>query len=147
MRATSALTSSLSGDRPDWPAEIRWARLPQRAEPGVHFTGERTGVGASGFAFRPDRLFGMGLGNIFDDRERLPDRDLAVLQRRALSRRRVLEHARARFRLIHRDDHFLERDLQLREQDPGPQRPRRIGFVGEDQLQRHDSFPEGFRGD
>ena len=66
-------------DRLDRPAKIRWARLPQRDEPRVHFAGERAGVGASGFAFRPYRLFGMDLRKVFDDREQLPDHDLAVL--------------------------------------------------------------------
>src|ERR1700722_9980646 len=66
-------------DRLDWPAEIRWARLPQGDEASMHFAGERAGVGASGFAFRPNRLFGIGLCKVFDDRERLPNHDLAVL--------------------------------------------------------------------
>src|SRR5271167_3809314 len=54
-------------DRLDWPAEIRWARLPQGDEASMHFAGERTGMSASGLPFRPHCLCGIGLGNILND--------------------------------------------------------------------------------
>ena len=48
--------------------------------------GERARVRPRRLGPRPDRLLRISLGDIFDDRERLPNRDLAVVQRGALSR-------------------------------------------------------------
>src|SRR5262249_26129561 len=66
-------------DRLDRPAEIRRACLSQCDEARMHFACERAGMSASGFALRPHRLSGKGLRKVFDDRKRLPNRDLAVL--------------------------------------------------------------------
>ena len=52
---------------------------------------------------------GVPLGQIFRDRQRIPDNRLAVMQRGHVARRRVRQVRRIRADALQLDDHFVER--------------------------------------
>src|SRR6478609_3878916 len=90
-----------------WPADAA-VRARQRADSGVG---------------RPQAGGGKPLGEIFEDRQRLPDLNAAVRQRRHLARARNLAHPLLEVVGIERDHLFFERDPCHLHRDPGPERP------------------------
>src|SRR5262249_51103848 len=74
---------------------------------------------------------------IFDYGERIPNDDRAISQRRTFFRRGVAQYlcARVFFRQGNRD--LLKRNLKITHQDPRPEGPGRIGFVGDDEGKIH----------
>ena len=65
----------------------------QRNEASMHLGGDRAGVRARHRIGRPQAGVGKFLGQIFEDRERLPDLHLAVGERRHLAGARDLTQA------------------------------------------------------
>ena len=90
---------------------------------------------------RPQARGGKPLGEIFQDRQRLPDVDAVVVQRRHLAGAGNLRHARLEVRSIERDHNLVEGDAGDLHGDPGTERPRRIILVTDDERKRQDRPP------
>jgi len=92
--------------------------------------------------FGPQLGFRETLGGVFDDRKGIPDRDVAIDQRRHFPGRRDIEKSLLVSRAgIERDQHFLERDAGALESNPWAHRPRRVVLVTDHQLQSHHPLP------
>ncbi|MBA7619265.1 hypothetical protein ES703_26603 [subsurface metagenome] len=84
----------------------------------------------------PELLLGKFLGEIFDDGERIPHRDVAIDQDRHLAGGRDIENALlVGSPGIERDERLLERDVAGAQRQPWPHRPGRIVLVADDELQ------------
>ena len=90
---------------------------------GVHFGGQGAGLRSKRGIGGPDPLLGVALREVFEDGERLPDDDAIRGESGHPTCRRVALDIGARRREIERDDHFLESDLKMAHEQPGPQRP------------------------
>src|SRR5882757_9627490 len=91
---------------------VHAAFVAQRCKTRMHFRRDRAGVGAARGILRPQFLFGKFFREVFEDRKRIPDRDIAVDQRRNLAGERKAEDA-VLVRLvvgIERDEHLVEGD-------------------------------------
>jgi hypothetical protein len=82
---------------------------------------------------RPDFGVLIGLADMVHDGERLPHRDVALDQHRHLSAGRMLGDLGLELRRVERNDDLLERDAELLQQDPRPQRPGGVELVGDDE--------------
>ena len=89
---------------------------------------------------RPDRDV-EAIRGVFDDRDRFPDREFTVDENRHPPGRRMTQDRGLGLRLVERDDDLVERNGELLEQEPGPERPGRIELVADDEL-GHGRLPE-----
>ena len=103
----------------------------------MHLGRERASERAGCRVGRPQVGVGKPLGEIFEDRQRLPDLNAAVGERRHLAGARNLAHPLLEVVGIERDHLFFERDSCDLHRDPGPERPRRVVLVADDELERH----------
>jgi hypothetical protein len=79
----------------------------------------------------------IAFGEIFDDRERIPYDDISVVQRWTFAGWRKAQYLRAGIFLRQGDHDFVEGDAEMAHQNPWPERPGRIGFVGDDENGLH----------
>src|SRR6202049_1942768 len=125
----------------------------QRHETGVHLGGDDARMGARLGIVRPKLCVRKFFGEIFEDRQRFPDMNLAVGERRHLSRRRGFCNGPLELRVVQRDHPFLEGNTRSLHGDPGPERPRRIVLVADDEFHQgprpaadtHDDITEARR--
>src|SRR5260221_565754 len=103
----------------------------QGGKSGMHLGADRPRHRARLGLGRPQARLGETLGEIFADRQRLPDDELAVVQRRHPRRGRMPQDRGARGRLAQRHQHFLEARPALLQHQPGAQRPGGIILVGD----------------
>src|SRR5258708_22119978 len=103
----------------------------QGGKSGMHLGAHRPRHGARLGLGRPQARLGETLGEIFADRQRLPEDELAVVQRRHPRRGRMPQDRGARGRLAQRHQHFLEARPALLQHQPGAQRPGGIILVGD----------------
>ncbi len=82
---------------------------------------------------RPDGPVGIEVGDIFDDRQTVPDEQRTIAQDRHFARRRVGQNAGLCVRLPQLDAYLFERDAKPLEHQPGPEAPARPGFVADDE--------------
>jgi len=90
---------------------------------------------------RPEAGVGMLLGEVFEDRQRLPDLRVAVDKRRHLAGARNLGHPRFEILGIERDHLFVESNARDLHGNPWAQRPRRIILVADDEFGSHSPAP------
>src|SRR5665213_1659809 len=104
----------------------------------MHFRRNRTRVRATGAILGPQPRLRKPLRGIFDNGERIPDRDVAIDQRWDLARTgETQDLSLVGLAGIERDEDFLEGNMIGAQRQPGPHRPRRIILVADDKLQRH----------
>jgi hypothetical protein len=104
----------------------------------VHLGRDAASEGAGGDIGGPDRPLRELLGDVLDDRQGVPDPELAVEQDRDPAGGGVRELALERVRSMERDLELLELDLELAQQQPRAQGPGRVVLVADDQLQGGD---------
>ena len=90
---------------------------------------------------RPQLCCGKFLREVLQDRERFPDAGVRINKHGHLAAAGEGAHARLEVRSIERDDLFLERDVCHFHGKPWPQRPRRVIFIADDELQGHGHRP------
>src|SRR5207302_1246506 len=100
-------------------------------EAGVHLGADRAGNGASRRVFRPQIESWERIGDILADRQAVPHRQLAMLERRHPPGGRVFQDRLAAGRLVERDHHLVEGDRGALQRQPGAQRPGGIVLVAE----------------
>ena len=107
-----------------WRAVVA-AFVAQRHEARMHLRRNRARMRAARPIFRPQPCLRKPFGQIFDDGQRIRDRDVAIDQRRHLARTRKAQDA-VLVRLaigVERDEHFLEGDVVGAQRQPWPHRP------------------------
>src|SRR3954447_19111531 len=104
-------------------AEVHRAGGTQRPEAGVHLGRHRARHGPRVRVTWPHLGVLIGLADVVHDGDGLPDRDIALDQDRYLAGRRILRNRSLGVRLIERDQHLVENDAELLQQQPWPQRP------------------------
>ena len=123
-------------------------QLPaQRREPRMHFRRRRAGLGARRQGGRPAAAVEPALVGVLADRQRIPDHQPFIVQRRDAPGRRpapdlVMERGR-----VEREQVLLEADAEMPQQQPRPQRPRGVVLVADDE-QGHGGLrgqPDGRR--
>src|SRR3974390_1471510 len=106
----------------------------------MHLGRDRTRLRPLRLLHRPQSLFRKFFGNVFDDRQRIPDRDVAVDQHRHLTGARdVKDPLFTGSAGIKRNEYFLEFYVVGAKRQPWPHRPRRIVPVADHELQRHSN--------
>jgi len=96
---------------------------PQRHEARVHLGGNRAGVRARRPLGGPEAGWREGLGEIVEDRKRLPDADVAVNQHRHLAAAGQLADARLEVLGIERDHLLRKGDAGDLHREPRTERP------------------------
>src|SRR5216684_6790465 len=99
-------------------------------------------MGAASAVLGPQLRFRKPFGEVFDNGQRIPDRDVAVDQRGNLARMcETQDPLLVGITGIERDKNFIEGDIVGSQRQPRPHRPRRIVLVADDELQSHASPP------
>ncbi len=81
-------------------------------------------MGAAGTVLRPQLRLREFFGGVFDDRKRIPDRDVAIDQGRHLAGRRKTQNpVLVGLVRIERDEHLIEGDIVGAQRQPRPHRP------------------------
>ncbi len=124
------------------PADVHAHVLAQVREAGVHLGRDGARPRAKPRVRGPNA--GMPLGQVFQDRERIPDVRLAVHQDGHLAGRRMLEDLLLAARPVERHAQLAERDAEHLHRQPGPQRPGRVVLVADDQ--EHPGALSAWRG-
>src|SRR4051812_39671502 len=115
----------------------------QRAEAGMHFIRDRTRMRPRRFVLRPECGSGKRLGQIFDDRERFPNLDVAVEQDGDFAVEARAD-ALLEVRRLELDQLLGERNPGRLHRDPWPERPGRVVLVADDERKPHgrrSAFP------
>src|SRR5580704_4066564 len=84
------------------------------------------------------------LSQVFEDSKRFPDASLAVNEDGHLAGTAQRNHALLEVLRFKRDHRFFESNAGNLHRQPGPERPRRIVLVTDDQMQTHAHFYSGF---
>ena len=103
----------------DYGYEVLAQRLEARMQLGAHRAGRGTCFGG----LWPAAPFAKLLGQVLADSQRVPHRVLAVLEHRHFPRRRVRADLPLPRVGIERNSNLAERDVELLQGQPGPQRP------------------------
>ena len=74
------------------PMQVHAAFVAQRRKARMHLRRDRTRMRAAGAILGPQPLFRKSFGGVFDDGQRIPDRDVAIDQRRHLARARETQN-------------------------------------------------------
>ncbi len=119
------------------PPDIHRQLPPQRTKSGVHLRGDRACMSACRRIFGPEKSIRKILGQIFKDRQRLPDTYIAVDQRRHSAGTAEGRHPRFKVRSIERYQRLLECNTGDLHRQPRPERPGRVILIADDQAKSH----------
>ena len=120
------------------PMDIHVAFVAQCHEAGMHLGRNGACMCARRTIGRPQLRIGKPLCQILDNGQRIPDRDVAIDERRHFSRLCNVENALLIGAVcIKRNDDLTERNVRAFQRHPWPHRPRRIILVADDESQSH----------